>query len=201
MQGWIKDYRKELESDIWLMPPLYHRTWQWLKYKVNHMDREIPMRDGSRMLIKRGQHLTSIREIAHGIGYYEGRKWREPNPKTVSSILEWMVKAGMISIERGRGNRQYTLITLINHDVYQGDDDWGNSKATVDGEARKQSMDINKNDERMIENEKNKRNPLTRNESKSYIHRDTFEHKKNDHLAMSDWLDDPINIADDPYEL
>lgn len=143
MKGFIKDYRQELNSEIWLMPPIYHRVWQWLKYMVNHKNNEIPMRNSSIFLIKKGQHLTSLRAIAEGVGWYENRKWKEPNPKTISSILDWLVKQEMISIERGKGNRQYTLITLLNWDYYQTKNDkW----ETVDGDVSKQSLDINKNE-------------------------------------------------------
>lgn len=142
MQGFIKDHRKELTSDIWALPPLYHRTWQYLKYMVNHDDNEIPMTDGSKFLIKKGQHLTSLRNIARGIGWYEGAKWKEPNPKTVSKIIEWLCKNNMIKVENGKGNRQYTLITLLNWDLYQHSESRGNSKET----PKKQLADINKND-------------------------------------------------------
>lgn len=38
-EGWIKDYRKEQDSDIWVMPPLYHRVWKTrLKEKVSSED-------------------------------------------------------------------------------------------------------------------------------------------------------------------
>lgn len=149
MTGFIKDHRKELESDIWSMPPLYHRLWQWLKYSANHEDNTIPMRDGSQMTIKRGQRLTSVRDIAKGISWYEGTKYREPNPKTVATILEWMEKTSMVSIERGQGNRQYTLITLIKYEEYQEKTIQGNSKVT----AEKHLADINKNEK----NYKNKK--------------------------------------------
>jgi hypothetical protein len=153
MVGFIKDYRKELQSDIWLMPPLYHRVWQYLKYQVNHEHNEIPMRDGSKFKIKKGQHLTSVRGIAKGIGWYEGIKWKEPNPKTINVILEWLVKQDMILIERGQGNRQYTLITLLNWEYYQPKSNQGNSKVTVDGEGGKHLVDINKNDKECIKND------------------------------------------------
>lgn len=143
MDGWIKDYRKELDSDIWLMPPLYHRVWQYLKYMANHDDREIPARDGTKFLVKRGQHLTSLRQIAQGVGWYEGRAWKEPNPKTISTILSWLEKNNMITINRGRGNREYTLITLTNYSVYQ---DSGTEGVTGNGSGRQHLVDINKND-------------------------------------------------------
>ncbi|PGS73069.1 hypothetical protein COC69_24005, partial [Bacillus cereus] len=142
MTGFIKDYRQELESDIWLMPPMYHRVWQWLKYQVNHRDNEIPMRDGSKLKVKRGQHLTSVRNVAKGVGYYEGTQWKEPNPKTISTILSWLEKHHMISIERGWGNRKYTLVTLLNWASYQENNIGGNGRETVE----KHLVDINKND-------------------------------------------------------
>ncbi|MFJ7933679.1 hypothetical protein [Sporosarcina sp. NPDC096371] len=154
MGGFIKDFRSELRSDIWMMPPLYHRVWQYLKYKVNHSPNKIPMEDGNFFSIKPGQHLTSVRSIAQGVGYYEGLAWKEPNPKTVSTILAWLEKQQMIEIDRGRGNRQYTLVTVSNWDLYQVENGEGNSKGTVSGEAREQRADIKKNDKECIKNNK-----------------------------------------------
>lgn len=149
MKGYIKDYRKELESDIWQMPPLYHRVWQYLKYMVNHDENTIPMRDGTKFQISKGQHLTSVRDIAKNVGWYEGLKWKEPNPKTISVILDWLEKQGMISIERGKGNRQYTLISLINWEKYQISEVKGNNKVTEE----KHLTDINKNDQECFKND------------------------------------------------
>jgi len=142
VKGYIKDFRKELQSDIWMMPPLYHRVWQYLKYKVNHKANKIPMTDGTFLEVEPGQHLTSIRNISNDVGWYERGVFKSPNPKTISSILEWLEKQEMIKIDRGKGNRQYTLITLSNWDSYQSKEDESNSKET----ASKQSLDINKND-------------------------------------------------------
>ena len=77
LPGYIKDYRQELESDVWNMPPLYHRVWQYLKYQVNHIDNEIPMTDGTKFTVKKGQRLTSYRSIAKGVSYYEGLQEKE----------------------------------------------------------------------------------------------------------------------------
>nr|DAL87908.1 MAG TPA: fatty acid metabolism regulator protein [Caudoviricetes sp.] len=110
------------------MPPLYHRVWQYLKYKTNHRMQSIPMRDGSHFDVKPGQHLTSIRNIAKGVGYMERHRFHEPNPRTIRSILNWLEQEHMISINRGLGNRQYTLITLTHWEKYQLEE----SKVTVD---------------------------------------------------------------------
>ena len=168
MRGFIKDYRKELDSDIWMMPPMYHRVWQFLKYKANHESRQIPMSDGSFIEIRPGQHLTSLRTIAQGVAYYQGMQYREPNPKTISTILEWLEKQNMIMIERGEGNRQYTLITLLNWDLYQVKEDEGNSNSNSKETAKKQQLDINKNDK----NDKNdkKYNNTSRSKLKFETH-------------------------------
>lgn len=154
MGGFIKDFRSELKSDIWMMPPLYHRVWQYLKYKVNHSPNKIPMEDGTFFDIEPGQHLTSVRNIAKGIGYYEGLQWKEPNPRTVSKIIEWLEKQEMITISRGRGNRQYTLVTLSNWDLYQTNSEGGNSKTTPSTSGSKQPVHIKKNDKEGLKNDK-----------------------------------------------
>jgi len=135
------------------MPPLYHRVWQFLKYRANHAPNQIPMHDGTEFKILPGQHLTSIRNIAKGVGWWEGLKWKEPNPKTVSAILDWMVKQEMIIIDKGKGNRQYTLVTIANWESYQEKDGEGNIKVTVDGAGKKQQTDINKNDKECSKND------------------------------------------------
>lgn len=171
-QGWIKDYRKEIDSDIWAMPPLYFKVWQYLKYMANHQTNTIPMSDGSKEIINRGQHLTSYRSIAKGVAYYENRVYKEPNAKTIKKILEWLEKNHMITLDHGRGNKQYTKITIVNYSTYQSKEDelvtekkqQSNSEETVEKHQgntkvteRKQTVDINKNDKndiRMNNNEK-----------------------------------------------
>lgn len=178
-QGWIKDYRKEMDSDIWVMPPLYLKVWQYLKYMVNHKKNEIPMTDGSKEVIERGQHLTSYRGIAKGVSYYEGRTYKEPSARTIKKILEWLEKNNMISITHGRGNRQYTKITLVNYSLYQAENNEGvtvskqlvNSEETqrkhlVNSEETdgKQTMHINKNDKNDIRMNKNEEEGKEREE-------------------------------------
>jgi len=111
------------------------------------------MRDEGFLTIKAGQHLTSVRDIAKGVGYYEQMKWEEPNPKTISRILTWLEKQSMISVDRGRGNRQYTLITLLNWESYQVINEDGNTLGTPLGEGRTQPVDINKNDKECLKND------------------------------------------------
>lgn len=158
LKGFIKDYRQELLSDIWMMPPLYHRVWQYLKYSANHIEGRIPMSDGTFKTIMPGQHLTSIRNIAEGVSWYERGVKKVPNPRTISRILDWLKKQSMINIDRGNGNRQYTLITLLNWGLYQSKDNRSNSRYTESASGAQQSVHINKN----VKNVKNdKEDPTT----------------------------------------
>ncbi len=148
MTGYIFDHRKELESDVWLLPPMNHRVWQWLKYMVNHSEARIPNKDGTFTIIKPGQHATSYRHIAKGVGYYEGLKWKEPNPKTVKTILNWLESQGMISV---KGNTNGTVVTVENWDLYQKESVKGNTKVTL----KKHSLDTNNNDKEELKNDNN----------------------------------------------
>lgn len=147
MVGFIKDWRQELESDIWLMPPMYHRVWQWLKYSANHSQGKIPNSDGTFTVINPGQCATSYRLIAQGVGYYEGRTWREPNVKTVKVILCWLVKQGMIHIN---SNTKGSIITIKNWELYQSKDVEGNSDRITEETPKKRTLDTKKNDKEYI---------------------------------------------------
>ena len=81
---WIKDYRMETESDIWMMPPLYLRVWQYLKYAACFDMKRSPMRDGSFIKLSSGQHLTSIRIIADKVSWFERGINKPSNPKIIT---------------------------------------------------------------------------------------------------------------------
>lgn len=133
------------------------------------------MADGTKLKIKRGQHLTSIRKIAQGIGWYERGLWKEPNPKTISQILEWMTSAGMIRVDNG--NRKYTLITIVNWDLYQSNDNESNSKVTVS----KQSLETNnndKNDKNDINISSSRKKPRFYSEDDRYYKMAVYFHNK-----------------------
>lgn len=169
MAGWIYDFRQELESNIWLMPPMYHRVWQWIKYSVNHSDFGIPNKDGSTTIIKAGQRATSYRQIAKGVGYYEGKSWREPNVKTIKSILDWMVKQKMITLE---GNTEGTIITVEKWELYQKEFVKGNTKRITSATPEKHLADTNNkgliNDESMNNKNSGRFTPPTLEEVSDY---------------------------------
>lgn len=178
MQGYIKDYRKELDSDIWRMPPLYHRVWQYLKYMANHEPNTIPLRDGSYLTIKTGQHLTSYRNIADGVSWVERNSIKKPSTKTIKNILGFMQEKNMIQIEHPIGNSSGTLVTIVNYGIYQMKDDdgkqLGNSKETV-GKRNNNDNNDNKisdinitNDINSVQEKETPQEETPRKENKTY---------------------------------
>ncbi len=142
VSGWIKLHRRVIASDIYQMPPLYLRVFERLIIEANHDDAEIPYNAGKK-LIKRGERLTSVRQICDWVAWYERGILKTPNPKTIQTILDWLETNRMIVIYGDKGNRKETHYNIVNYSTYQGED---NNKVTVIGEVRKQSLDTNKND-------------------------------------------------------
>lgn len=172
MTGYIFDHRKELESDVWLLPPMYHRVWQWIKYMVNHSEAKIPNKDGTFTVLMPGQHATSLRHIAKGVGYYEGLKWKEPNPKTIKTILDWLEKQGMITV---KGNTLGTVVTVVNWQLYQKEIVKGNSERITD----KHLLDTNKKKQEELKNdEEEKKKPK---ELKTFLP-DSIEYRASEYL-------------------
>jgi len=128
-------------------------VFERLIIEANHSCKRIPYKDGTK-LVKRGEKLTSIRQIANWVGWYQRGIFRAPNPKTISKILDWMIKNDLIEIY-DKGNSQETHYNIVNYCVYQSVDDVeGNAKVTVRGSVSKQSVDTNNN----VNNAKNVNN-------------------------------------------
>ena len=148
MAGWIKLYRDIVTKDIYLQDPLYARVFERLIIEANHSCKRIPYK-GITKLIKRGEKLTSIRQIAGWVGWYQRGVFKVPNPKTISKILNWMLKNNLLEIY-DRGNSQETHYNIVNYCLYQSREDGesngeSNGQVTVRGEVKQQCADTNNN--------------------------------------------------------
>lgn len=143
IEGWIKLYREIVSKDIYVQPPLYLKTFERLVIEANRSCKRIPYNKGTK-LIKRGERLTSIRQIAEWVGWYERGIFKIPNPKTIANILDWLINKEMIEVYN-KGNSQETHYNIVNYCVYQSKDgDESNAKVTVNGEVSIQWTDTNK---------------------------------------------------------
>lgn len=115
--GFSKSWRKELESEIWLMAPLYHRVWYWLRMNMQHELFLFPTRGKFGIWVLPGQRITSLQQIADGVKWIEWGKERVPNKKTIVAVLDWLVSREMVTVE---SNSKGTLISLVNWSTYNG---------------------------------------------------------------------------------
>lgn len=107
-RGYYKRWRKERDSEIWDMPPLYLRTWDWILREVDYIT---------------GEMTTSLSQIAEGVEWWERKALRRPSKRTVSEILSWLVEHKMIGAEIcGVGNAKYTKVSIVNWETYQSAD-------------------------------------------------------------------------------
>ncbi|MDZ7355776.1 MAG: hypothetical protein ONB55_21865 [candidate division KSB1 bacterium] len=97
------------------MPPIYHRVWTWLKLKVGWAHVSFPTKRPFRINLAPGQIICSIQDIADGVAWTEWGKERKLNKKTISDVLVWLEKEGMIWRE---SNGKGTFISIVNWSLY-----------------------------------------------------------------------------------
>lgn len=113
--GYTKAHRKELKSDIWKMPPLYHRVWFWLRSKAKYKVERFPSKKKYSIWLLPGQWLTSLDNIAEGVSWMEYGVEKRPNKKTIKQILDWLVFNEMVTVV---SNAYGTFYSITNWDTY-----------------------------------------------------------------------------------
>lgn len=132
MEGWIRIHRKLIES-TWFNKSEYVHLWLYLLLKANHKDREVFI-GNEKVLVKRGQVLTSRNKLSEVVHIQESKIYR---------ILKCFENEQQIEQHK---TKKYTVITILNYDTYQQNEQVNeqqmNNKRTTD----EQSMNTNNND-------------------------------------------------------
>ncbi|KJR41569.1 primosome component [Candidatus Magnetoovum chiemensis] len=120
-RGYTRSWRKEIESDIWKMPPMYHRVFYWLRQKASWRTMLIPTRNGIGIWLTPGMIITSYSVIANAVGHEEWGIEKTPDRKSIMKILYWLEQNNMIRLYP---TTLGSAIYIVNWDVYQsGDED------------------------------------------------------------------------------
>lgn len=177
-RGYTKAYRKELDGDIWIMPPLYHRVFYYLRQKAKWQPELFPSRKCLGIWVIPGQFITSIDMIAKGVSWAEYGVEKSPNKKTIKTILDWLESNSMIQVT---SNGCGTMINIINWDTYQGTED---AKVTASGQRFTQEVDSGsdtiKEGIKNLKNIKIKKKDIIRPENVSdQVWEDFILHRKN----------------------
>lgn len=134
MQGWIKLHRK-IQSH-WLYQEnrkfSKYEAWLDLLMMVNHEKQKAVL--GNEIIeIKRGQRITSIRQLCE--------KWGWSNTK-VTQFLNLLQSDGMIVV---KSDSKKTVITITNYDDYQSRDDGKAIQNRQHNDVNQMQMHTNKN--------------------------------------------------------
>ena len=103
-QGWICVHRKLLDWE-WFYDHKTFRLFMYFMLKANHQDK-----NWKGILIKRGQHLTSLDKIVAGSGLSKSQ---------IRTAINKLKSTHEIAHQT---NAQHTVITIINYNLYQGSD-------------------------------------------------------------------------------
>ena len=131
MPGWIKIHRQIQNCLIWDDKPFNMASaWIDLLLLANHKDKETIF-DKKPILVKRGQRITSVRELS--------ARWGWGKDKTLR-FLRLLESEKMIVKE---SDSRKTLLTIVNYGIYQ---DCENENETVIRTLTGQSQATNNND-------------------------------------------------------
>lgn len=121
-QGWITLHRSLLDNFLWQDKPFTKgQAWVDLLLNANHEDKKI-MFDGSVVEVKRGEKITSIRQLSERWG------WSTTKTKKFLNVLQSEKMLTYFS------NSKKTTYTVVNYNKYQ---DLNNSKSNTEVTQKK----------------------------------------------------------------
>jgi|LWDU01.1.fsa_nt_gi transcription initiation factor IIE alpha subunit len=132
-QGFIPLYRKIQDEWFWTNSK-YAQAMIWLLLKANHEDKEVTFK-GAKRTIKRGEHITTYRDLAEDWGC---------SKSTIERTLRALEEEGEIRIIETKA----THIKIIKYDYYLHDDFvpmMGNSR---DKHGTRESLNNNDNNDK-----------------------------------------------------
>ena len=132
MNGWVKLYRKTLESMIFQNAELL-KLFIWGLLKASHKEIWVPVRTGkgiTEVHLKPGQFIFGRKTAAKELGQ---------KPHAVYKRSLRLVDSGNWHIQ---SNTHYSIVTICNYELYQGID---NTTGTPKGTTKEHPRNTNKN--------------------------------------------------------
>lgn len=143
-KGYYIKARKIDNSEIAYKPPHVREIWDWLIRNANHKDRKC-----GDTIIRRGQILTSYKQIREGLQWRIGWRKMTYSKWQCESALKLLKKAAMIATQK---TTRGIIISLVNYEYYQNPRNYDNhTSATPTTTREPQSADTTHKNE---ENEK-----------------------------------------------
>lgn len=134
-RGYVKLWRKIIESNVFKNEGLL-KVWIWCLAKANHKEKWVPVKIGrgkTEVLVKPGQFIFGRHKAADAL---------DMNPNTVWKRINKLKKAQNLTIQ---SNNQYSIISIINWEAYQGEEIISNSESNNQVTTKEQPSNTNKN--------------------------------------------------------
>ncbi len=138
--GYIKLWRKTLNSPVWQNPNLF-RFWAWCLMKASHKER-VALVGFQKVPLLPWQFIFGRKKAAAETGLSE---------KTVRTCLECLKTLGNVAIKTAS---KFSVLTVVNWDFYQDESNKGAIKTASKGPANGQQEATDKN----VKNVKNVKN-------------------------------------------
>jgi len=148
-KGWVKLWRDQFDSWISKKPFCDGYAWSYFYGQANHKKGMVNFRN-EYIEVQRGQLLTSKLKLQEAFGW---TRWH------VVNLLKALENDEMITY---RTTNRYIVITIVNYELYQGDDEQNDIQNNIQTTNRRHTDDkrptINKNKEKKKEYIRKKKN-------------------------------------------
>ncbi len=143
-KGYIKHYRKVMDSFVWTNPYMY-KLWSLCLMKAAHEKRKL-LFNGKEVWLNSGEFVTGRDALTFEMNKGAKRE-HQVNSTSVWRWIKLFEKEGMLDI---KSTTKYSVISISNWGAYQSDEQQVDIKWT----SSEQQVDTNKN-EKNYKNEKN----------------------------------------------
>ena len=131
--GYIHLYRKSLDSHVFRDAHLW-RLWSWCLLKATYKERLVSIRSG------KGNIIVPVVPGQFIFGRDSAAKELNENPSTIWKRMQKLKNIGNCDIE---SNSQYSVVTIINWDIYQSEINNSNSESNSQVTAKGQPSNTN----------------------------------------------------------
>lgn len=134
-QGWVRFYRKSMDSTVWKNPIIWF-VWSWCMLKANHEDNTFPF-NGTDITVKKGSFIASLspKELTHAL-----------STQNIRTAFNYLKSTGRITIE---SNNKFSLITIVKWSDYQVDNRLPNKPVTNEQQTSNKPVTTNKNEKKV----------------------------------------------------
>ena len=103
-RGYVRQWRKEQDSDIWDKPPLYLKVWRWILMNVDY---------------ETGEVTCTQEYIAERVMWTDNNREVIPRRQDIGRILRWLSdQGGLVLKKEGSGSRKYRRLVVVNWYAY-----------------------------------------------------------------------------------